>query len=265
MTKRTIVAGAVALVMALVGGTSLTGQSSYRAPRTADGNPDLQGIWQVLNTAEHNVQIHLAKLGVPPGLGIVEGGGIPYQAAALAQRDHNREAGDAADPTQKCFFPGVPRIMYIPSPFRIIQAEDFVEMFFEFGHHTRLIYTNGVPHHEDIPFWMGDPRGHWEGNTLVIESTNFRAVQNMRGPTAGTRSRQSEAQRIVERFTVVGPDTLRYTVRMEDAKTYTAPWSAAFPFNRDDGYTRFEYACHEGNYSVPNALGGSRVEETRGR
>ncbi len=95
----------------------------------------------------------------------------------------------------------------------------------------------------------------------IVESTNFRAVKNMRGPSAGLRSRQSEAQRVVERFTLAGPDELRYSVTMDDAETYTAPWTAAFPFNRDDEYLQFEYACHEGNYSVPNALGGARLEE----
>ena len=228
MTKRTIVAGAVALAMALVGGTSLTGQSSYRAPRTADGKPDLQGIWQVLTTAEHNVQIHLAKLGAPPGLGIVEGGGIPYQAAALAQRDQNREAGDAADPTQKCFFPGVPRIMYIPSPFRIIQAEDFVEMFFEFGHHTRLIYTNGVPHHEDIPFWMGDPRGHWEGETFVVVSKNF-FDDNWLDRSGNWHSADLE---LVERFTRTGPDHIQYEVTLTDPNVYTEPWKMSMTLYR---------------------------------
>jgi hypothetical protein len=100
---------------------------------------------------------------------------------------------------------------------------------------------------------------------LVIESTNFKAVQNMRGPTAGTRSRQSEAQRVVERLTVAGPKALHYTIRMDDPETYAVPWTAAFPYDRDDDYVQFEYACHEGNYSVPNALGGARLEERQAR
>ena len=111
----------------------------------------------------------------------------------------------------------------------------------------------------------GPSRGRWEGNTLIVESTNFRAVKNIRGPSAGIRSRQSEAQRVVERFTLTGPDELRYSVTMDDAETYAAPWTAAFPFNRDDEYLQFEYACHEGNYSVPNALGGARMEEAAAR
>ena len=133
-------------------------------------------------------------------------------------------------------------------------------------HTARIIHIDAVPHVNDkVRLWNGDPRGHWNGNTLIVESTNFRAVKNMRGPTAGTRSRQSEAQRTVERFTLVGPDILRYSVTMDDRETYTEPWTAAFPFNRDDNYLQFEYACHEGNYSVPNALGGARIEEAAGR
>ncbi len=188
---------------------------------------------------------------------------IAMNMAELHDAAEHMESGD------RCISRGVLGMM-MPTEYNngtlILQPPGYVVIHSEMIHNVRVIPIDTTPHlDETIRQWEGDPRGHWDGNTLIVESTNFRAVRNMRGPSAGTRSRQSDAQRIVERFTVVGPDTLRYTVRMEDAKTYTAPWSAAFPFNRDDGYTQFEYACHEGNYSVPNALGGARVEEARSR
>ena len=146
---------------------------------------------------------------------------------------------------------------------QLFQTADHVVILNEMIHNARIIPVGDSPHVDtDIRQWEGDPRGHWEGNTLIVESTNFRAVQNIRGPSAGIRSRQSEAQRIVERFSLVGPDMLRYSVTMDDAETYTAPWSAAFPFNRDDDYLQFEYACHEGNHAMINVLRGARAQET---
>ena len=143
----------------------------------------------------------------------------------------------------------------------ILQSPGYVVIHSEMIHNARIIPIDAPHADKKVRQWEGDPRGRWEGNTLIVESTNFRTVKNMRGPTAGTRSRQSETQRTVERFTLIGPDTLRYSVTMKDEETYNAPWTAAFPFNRDDSYVQFEYACHEGNYSVPNALGGARMEE----
>ena len=188
---------------------------------------------------------------------------IAMNMAELHDAAGNMESGD------RCISRGVLGMM-MPTEYNngtlILQSPGYVVILSEMIHNARIIPVGDRPHVDaDIRQWEGDPRGHWEGNTLIVESTNFRAVQNIRGPSAGIRSRQSEAQRIVERFTVVGPDMLRYSVTMDDAETYVAPWSAAFPFNRDDNYLQFEYACHEGNYSVPNALGGARAEEARDR
>ena len=187
---------------------------------------------------------------------------IALNMAQLHDSYANMETGD------RCISRGVLGMM-MPTEYNngtlILQPPGLAVFHSEMIHNARIIPIDGGPHVDDgIRQWEGDPRGRWEGNTLVIESTNFRAVRNMRGPTAGTRSRQSEAQRIVERLTVVGPDALRYSVTMEDPETYTGPWTAAFPYDRDDEYVQFEYACHEGNYSVPNALGGARREEAEG-
>lgn len=174
----------------------------------------------------------------------------------------NMESGD------RCISRGVLGMM-MPTEYNngtlILQPPGYVVFHSEMIHNARIVPVDDPAAHLDdrIRQWEGDPRGRWEGNTLVIESTNFRAVDNMRGASAGIRSRQSEAQRIVERITVVGPNQLHYSVQMDDPETYTAPWAAAFPYDRDDQYTQFEYACHEGNYSVPNALGGARKEEAQ--
>ena len=184
---------------------------------------------------------------------------IALNMAQLHDSFANMETGD------RCISRGVLGMM-MPTEYNngtlILQPPGYVVFHSEMIHNTRIIPIEDTPHLDGgIRQWEGDPRGRWEGNTLVIESTNFRAVRNMRGPTAGTRSRQSEAQHIVERLTFAGPDLLLYAVTMEDPETYTGPWTAAFPYDRDEDYVQFEYACHEGNYSVPNALGGARKEE----
>ena len=183
---------------------------------------------------------------------------VAMNMAELHDAAGNMESGD------RCISRGVLGMM-MPTEYNngtlILQSPGYVILHSEMIHNVRVIPIDAPHADPKVKLWEGDPRGRWEGNTLIVESTNFKAVKNMRGPSAGTRSRQSEQQHIVERFTLVGPDELRYSVTMRDDATYTAPWTAAFPFNRDDEYLQFEYACHEGNYSVPNALGGARQEE----
>jgi hypothetical protein len=131
-----------------------------RLPRTADGKPNLQGIWQVRGKAAADLQ---AK-------GIVEGGTIPYQPSAAAKKQQNFTNRLTADPLGKCYFPGVPRIMYMEYPFQIFQTPEHVAIAFEWSQVYRLIYTNGkLAPHEGIDSWMGDSRGRWEGDTLVVE------------------------------------------------------------------------------------------------
>ena len=137
-------------------------------PRTADGKPNLQGIWQVHNRAAYDLEDHDAKLGLPAGRGVVEGGGIPYQPWAAAKKAENFSRRQAADPLAKCYMPGVPRIMYMGYPFHIFQTRDQVAILFEWSQVFRLIYTNGSAAVAGIDFWMGDSRGHWEGDRSLI-------------------------------------------------------------------------------------------------
>jgi hypothetical protein len=139
---------------------------------------------------------------------------------------------------------------------QVIQAPGYVVFRNEMIHEARIIPLGNRPHlNSGIRSWMGDSRGHWEGNTLVVETTNFRSgipIGNI--PT-------SDALRTTERFTLTDVDTLRYQLTIDDPKIWTRPWTIAFPLKRDSNYTIFEYACHEGNYYMYNALAGARADE----
>lgn len=179
-------------------------------------------------------------------------------------REHLHDSYAFMESADRCITRGVIGMM-MPGVYntgmQILQTSGYVVLVREMIHRARVIPIDGRAHINDtVRQWEGDPRGRWEGNTLIVESTNFREVQNMRGASASIRARQTEKQRLVERFTVVGPDTLEYSLHVDDPDTYTAPWTAAFPLKRVSDYDQFEYACHEGNYSVPNALSGARAK-----
>jgi len=146
---------------------------------------------------------------------------------------------------------------------QIVQAPGVVVLRNEMIHETRIIPLSsggpiGSPHVSSaIRTWMGDSRGHWEGNTLVVETTNFNDRTQLNNATV------SDAARVVERFTRTGENTLEYRVTIEDPKTWTKPWTIQFPLKRDAEYRLYEYACHEGNYYMYNALTGARAEEKR--
>ncbi len=180
-------------------------------------------------------------------------------------REHLHDSYEYMESGDRCITRGVLGMM-MPTVYNngtlILQPPGYVVLHSEMVHNARIIPIDDRPHlDQNIRLWDGDPRGHWEGNTLVVESTNFRDVRSMRGATPGIRSQQTEQQRLVERFTIVDKGTLTYSISVDDPDTYTAPWMAAFPFTRDDDYRQYEYACHEGNYSVPNALSGARFED----
>ena len=198
-------------------------------PRTGDGKPNLQGIWQVLNTAAWDIQDHAARLGVPAGQGIVDGNDIPYQPAALAKKRANFENRATADPETKGYLPGVPRIMYMPFPFQIFQTADQVVMVFEYDRGVRNIYTNGTPHPRGpLNWWLGDSRGSWDGNTLVVDVVYF--TDQTWFDRAGNF--HSDALHLVERFTPSGPDHINYEVTVEDASVFTRPWTMRTVFYR---------------------------------
>ena len=201
----------------------------FTPPRTPDGKPNLQGIWQVLNTAAWDIQDHHAQLGVPAGQGVVEGNEIPYQPAALAKKRENFENRLTADPETKGYLAGVPRIMYMPFPFQIFQTPSYVTILYEYAHAVRMIYTNGSKHPaRHIDWWLGDSRGHWEGDTLVVDVIHF----NDETWFDRTGNFHSDALHLVERYTLIDPDHIDYEVTIEDPKVFTRPWKMSMPLYR---------------------------------
>jgi hypothetical protein len=144
---------------------------------------------------------------------------------------------------------------------QIIQGPGYVTIMQEMVHEARVIPLDGRPHASpEIRSYMGDPRGHWEGNTLVVETTNFLGGRTGIGLNGGGTP-TTEALRLVERYTRIGSDEMRYEVTVDDPKTYVKPFKIAFPLTQEPGYQNFEYACHEGNYAMFDSLSGARAKE----
>ena len=215
---------------------------AYVPPRTLDGEPDLQGVWQVLNSADASILDHSAGSDGPAGHGVVEGNEIPYQDWAVTQQEENYANREERDPVRQCFLPGVPRATYIPLPFQIIQAEGHVLLLYEFVHAQRRVYTNDTPHLQDIDSWMGDSRGHWEGDTLVVDVTNFNGLTWL----DRVGNFHSEALHVVERYTPVGPDHMEYEATIEDPNVYTRPWTMSMMLYRrkEPNAQVFDYQCY---------------------
>ena len=144
---------------------------------------------------------------------------------------------------------------------QIVQAPGYVTILQEMVHEARVIPTDGRPHESaHIRSYMGDARGHWEGNTLVVETTNFLGNRTGIGLNGGGTP-TSDALKLTERYTRVGANEMRYEVTIDDPKTYVQPFKVAFPLTQEPGYRNFEYACHEGNYAMFDSLSGARAKE----
>jgi hypothetical protein len=175
-------------------------------------------------------------------------------------RAHLGDSYEYLDPGDRCISRGILGMM-LPTFYNngkiILQSPGYITIISEMIHDARIIPLDGHPHvPESVRFWAGDSRGRWEGSTLVVDTTNFSPHDLLRNIGV-----QTETLHMVERFTRVDRDTLKYQVTIDDPKVYTAPWTIAFPFKRDKDYQMFEYACHEGNYAVPGMLRGARAEE----
>ena len=232
-----------ALILALLtSAVSASAQQAYRAPRTSDGHPDLQGIWQALNTAVWNIEDHSPELGTPGGQGIVEGGEIPYLPSALALRQENFKKRLTDDPEAKCYMVGVPRITYMPYPFQIVQQGDQVTILYEYVHTVRNIYLNSTHPKGPIQWWMGDSRGRWEGETLVADVIHFTDQTWL----DRSGNYHSTALHVVERYTRTGPDHILYEATIEDPKVFSRPWKLSLPlYRRQERDIRLlEYECY---------------------
>jgi len=205
-----------------------------------------------------------------------ESGRVPLRPEAEAKKDyaltHLTDSWEYHTPWERCITRGVPAGIFpggYGAGYQIFQAPGVVVIYYEMIHEARMIPVDGRPHlPQAFRFWNGDSRGRWEGNTLVVDITNYNdksaiatniASQGMRGVG------QSEQLHVVERFTIVDANTINYEATIDDPKTYTARWKVAMPINRDPAYRIFEYACHEGNHGLPNSLSSGRAEERAGR
>ena len=237
-----MVAGLLAVGGCGVGDSDQASQASA-LPRTADGTPDLSGLWQVMNTANFDIEDHPAQPGVPAGMGIIDGTEIPYQPSALAQKQENYANRATADTEANCYLPGVPRITYMPFAFQILQQPDLVTILYEYQHATRHIYTDGTSHPEGhIPWWMGDSRGQWEGDTLVVDSTHF----NDQTWFDRAGNFHSEALHVVERYTLIDADSINYEVTIEDPEVFTGPWTMRMIIYRhkEENFQLIPYVCY---------------------
>jgi hypothetical protein len=292
---------------------------SAQSPRTADGKPDLQGVWtnatvtplerppelgnqqfftkeqaaqyakKVVETTNSDRRDGGAEVDVgraynnfwrESGTKVVPtlrtslivdpaDGRIPAltpeaqritAARAEARRLHPADGPEDRSLQERCIlWPAAgPPMMPVGynSNYEIVQGKGYVAVIAEMIHDVRVIPTDGSPHlPSSVRQWLGDPRGHWEGNTLVVDSTNFTDKTNFRG--------SSEKLHLIERFTRTGPESMMYEFTVDDPVSFTKPWTAQVPMTRSAGPI-LEYACNEGNYAMQGILAGARAEEKAG-
>ena len=222
-------------------------------PRDMYGQPDMNGIWQSIGTAHWDIEAHEARIGpvvamgalgaVPAGIGVVQGGEIPYQDWARQQQQANLSNWLELDPAVKCFMPGIPRATYMPFPFQIVQGSESIFFSYEFAAASRVVYMNQPEFEHPFEAWMGHSRGTWQGDTLVIDVASH--VPDTWFDSSGNF--HSEALRVEERYTLVSPNVLMYEATMTDAQVFTRPWTIRMPLYRrlEDGARLLEFKCVE--------------------
>jgi len=243
-------------LVTLVGLFSITQAAAQSGdiPRTPSGKPDLSGIWQAMTSAHYDVEPHAASEGphpglmgalsaTPAGLGIVEGGRIPYNEQSLRVRDANKASALENDPLTKCYMPGVPRANYMPFPFQIVQSEGVILMAYEVAESNRIVYVDQPELESQVDAWMGHSNAHWEGDTLVVR------VSGQMPDTWFDRSGNHHSYEMVveERWTATGADHVQYEATITDPNTFTAPWTVSFPLYRHvaDNMQLLEFKCAE--------------------
>ena len=246
----------VAVVVAVVSLTVARSASQVTEVDRIDGRPNFSGIWQANNEANWDLEAHEARAGavmqpgvyphdfaqvpaapslpfgaaggVPGSLGVVDGDGqIPYTSEALARKQDNAAHWLDRDPELKCQLPGVPRAMYMPYPYQIVQSTDKIHILFAFSNAARVIHLDDVAP-SPIPQSMGHSVGRWEGDTLVVEVGDF----NTRTWFDRAGNFHSDALRLVERFTLIDEHAIQYEVTIEDPNVFTRPWTISMPLYR---------------------------------
>ncbi|BBC73902.1 conserved hypothetical protein [Altererythrobacter sp. B11] len=252
--KRLSILAVTAAAFAMSGvATPVMAQDSAKAPAKIEGHPNINGIWQSMGEANWNLEPHSAapnpvaerQLGtigaIPPGLGVVVGGKIPYKPEALERLKENRENLITHDPEAACYLPGIPRATYMPYPFQIIQGgNDDILMVYEYANANRVVHMGpvGIP---PIDTWMGTSYGQWEGDTLVVTTlalgpgdVKLPGGELKPGVTWLDRSGNylTNTASVVERFTPRGPDHMDYEATIDDPSIYTKPWTIKMPLYR---------------------------------
>ena len=263
--------GAAAVSAVITVSVTRTAGQASRPARTTDGKPNLNGVWQANNEANWDLQAHQARpgavtqpgvypypfaqvpaapvlalgaaAGVPGSLGVVQGDGqIPYKPEAAAQKQENVAHWIDRDPELKCYLPGIPRATYMPYPFQIVQSTNKIQMAYTFTNAARTIHLDKVEGPPDDT-WMGHSVGRWEGDTLVVDVTQF----NDKTWFDRAGNFHSDALHVVERFTPITPDAFRYEVTIEDPKVFTSPWKITMPIYRrlEPNIQLLDYQCIE--------------------
>ncbi len=259
---------ATAVVIALVlAAVPVQGQSpDFEPPRLSNGSPDLNGIWQALNSANYDIEPHVARsamalregpqgplpavpvlaLGavgaVPGSMGVVEGGVIPYTPEARATQEENRANWLERDPEIKCYMPGVPRATYMPFPFQIFQNEKSIFIAHEYASAVRDIFLEELePAQTDS--WMGQSAGRWEDDTLVVEVTGL----NDQTWFDRAGNHHSNQMRVVERYTLISQNHIQYEATIEDPQVFTRPWTISMPLYRriEENVRLMDFKCVE--------------------
>ncbi len=266
LSKKATLMAVVAMACAL-GSAAMAQGPAYKAPRGPDKvHPDLNGVWQVLNSANYNIEPHLSSaamamrsgpvipvpakevvaLGavgsVPPGPGVVVGGTIPYKPEALAKRDENKAQWLSRDPEIKCYLPGVPRATYMPQPFQIVQGQDKMIIAYQYASATRTILFKD-PGEYPADSWMGQSVATWDGDTLVVKVTAL----NDQSWLDRAGNFHSDIMTVVERYTPTSAVTMRYEAEITDPETYTKPWKMEMTLYRAVGpdVTLGQFKCVE--------------------
>ena len=249
---------ATALASAVLGATlaafvvPVVGQAPVSTvPRLANGKPDLNGIWQALNEANFDIQMHVARpamalragphgpvpaaavvaLGavgaVPPGVGVVEGDALPYRPEALATKRENQANWLTRDPEVKCYLPGIPRATYMPYPFQIVHSASNLLIAYEYAGAVRDIFMTD-PGPAPVDSWMGQSVGRWEGDTLIVDVTalNDQTWFDRAG------NFHSDALHVVERYTRTSRDVIAYEATIDDPKVFSRPWKMSMALYR---------------------------------
>lgn len=244
-TVLTVTLGASAVLLSPVAAQTI-------APRTADGKPNLNGVWQTMNTANWDLEGHIAQPGPmiplgaigakPPGMSVVEDGEIPYLPAAGQKKRENYDNRLKLDPEVKCYLPGVPRATYMPYPFQIVQSEKVILISYEYASAVRTIFMTN-PGEAPVDSWMGWSAGHWEGDTLVVDVTGF----NEQSWFDRAGDFHSDALHVVERYTPVSAGVLDYEATIEDPKTFTHPWKIHMPIYKhvEANAQLLDFKCEE--------------------